>query len=140
MKDLTMGGFIAAKRQEKGLTQLELGERMGVTDKAVSKWERDISCPDIASIPKLAEVLGVSLEELMRTNEAAPEAESKKEFSGKLAVPFGAIELPFKAIALAMGIAVAVLSILEKIDAKTAFIMLGIGLALLGITSLGEDK
>ena len=140
MKDLTMGGFIAAKRQEKGLTQLELGERMGVTDKAVSKWERDISCPDIASIPKLAEVLGVSLEELMRTNEAAPNAQSKKESGSKLAVPFGAIELPFKAIALAMGIAVTVLSILEKIDAKTAFIMLGIGLALLGITSLGEDK
>ena len=43
MKDLTMGGFIAAKRQEKGLTQLELGERMGVTDKAVSKWEREDS-------------------------------------------------------------------------------------------------
>ena len=40
MKEQTMGSFIAAKRQERGLTQLELGERMGVTDKAVSKWER----------------------------------------------------------------------------------------------------
>lgn len=140
MKDLTMGGFIAAKRQEKGLTQLELGERMGVTDKAVSKWERDISCPDIASIPRLAEELGVSLEELMRVNAAAPKAERKKDFGAKLAVPFRAIELPFKAIALAMGVAVAVLSVLDKIDSKSALIMLGIGLALLGIISLGEDK
>ena len=40
---------------------------MGVTDKAVSKWERDLSCPDVASLPKLAETLGVSVDELMRT-------------------------------------------------------------------------
>ncbi len=134
-----MGGFIAAKRQEKGLTQLELGEKLGVTDKAVSKWERNISCPDIGSIPRLAEVLGVSVEELMRVNNTAANEKPKKGL-GLLAVPFGAIDLPFKAIALAMGVAVAALSVLEKIDAKSAFIMLGIGLALLGITSLGEDK
>ena len=139
MSELTMGGFIAAKRQEKGLTQLELGEKLGVTDKAVSKWERNISCPDIGSIPRLAEVLGVSVEELMRVNNTAANEKPKKGL-GLLAVPFGAIDLPFKAIALAMGVAVAVLSMLEKIDAKSAFIMLGIGLALLGITSLGEDK
>lgn len=139
MSELTMGGFIAAKRQEKGLTQLELGEKLGVTDKAVSKWERNISCPDIGSIPRLAEVLGVSVEELMRVNNTAANEKPKKGL-GLLAVPFGAIDLPFKAIALAMGVAVAALSVLEKIDAKSAFIMLGIGLALLGITSLGEDK
>lgn len=140
MAELTMGGFIAARRQEKGLTQLELGEKLGVTDKAVSKWERDISCPDIGSIPRLAEVLGVSVEELLRVNNAAAANEKPKKGLGSLAVPFGAIELPFKAIALAMGVAVAVLSVLEKIDAKSAFIMLGIGLALLSITTLGEDK
>ena len=139
MTELTMGGFIAAKRQEKGMTQLELGERLGVTDKAVSKWERNISCPDIATLPKLAEVLGVSIEELMRVNKAAADEKPKKVF-GSLAVPFRAIELPFKAVALAMGIAVAALSALEKLDSKSAFLMLGIGLALLGITSLGEDK
>ena len=133
MSELTMGGFIAAKRQEKGLTQLELGEKLGVTDKAVSKWERDISCPDIGSIPRLAEVLGVSVEELLRVNNTTANEKPKKELSLMLA-------MPFKAIALAMGVAVAALSVLEKIDAKSAFIMLGIGLALLGITSLGEDK
>lgn len=135
-----MGGFIAAKRQAKGLTQLELGEIMGITDKAVSKWERDLSCPDIATIPKLAEVLGVSVEELMRVSKADAGENPKKGIGAKHAVPFGAIEVPFKAIALAMGVAVAVLAALEKIDAKSAFIMLGIGLALLGITSLGEDN
>ena len=61
----TLGGRIARLRKEKGMTQLELADRMGVTDKAVSKWERDVSCPDIASMPRLAEVLGATVDELM---------------------------------------------------------------------------
>ena len=40
------------------MTQLDLARKMGVTDKAVSKWERDLSFPDISSLPKLAEELG----------------------------------------------------------------------------------
>lgn len=54
----TLGMMIAELRKEHGMTQLELAEKMGVTDKAVSKWERDLSCPDINSIPTLAEALG----------------------------------------------------------------------------------
>lgn len=57
--------MIAELRKQHGMTQLELTEKMGVTDKAVSKWERDLSCPDIQSIPKLAETLNVSVEELI---------------------------------------------------------------------------
>ena len=53
----TLGMMIASLRKENGMTQFELAEKMGVTDKAVSKWERDISCPDVNTIPKLAEVL-----------------------------------------------------------------------------------
>lgn len=47
---------------------------MGVTDKAVSKWERDLSFSDVSSIPKLAEILGVSVDKLMQVK-----AESKEE-------------------------------------------------------------
>ena len=61
----TLGALIAQTRKEKGMTQLELAEKLGVTDKAVSKWERELSCPDIQSLPTLAEALGLSLEELM---------------------------------------------------------------------------
>lgn len=39
---------------------------MGVTDKAVSKWERDICYPDVNSLPKLAEIFGISVDELMK--------------------------------------------------------------------------
>ena len=66
MKKQTFGAMVAALRKEKGMTQLELAEKMGVTDKAVSKWERDLSFPDVSSIPKLAGILEVSVDELMQ--------------------------------------------------------------------------
>lgn len=51
MKKQTLGMMISSLRKGKGMTQLELAEKMGVTDKAVSKWERDLSFPDINAIP-----------------------------------------------------------------------------------------
>lgn len=62
----SIGETIATLRKEKGMTQSQLAEKMNVTDKAVSKWERDLSCPDINTISKLADVLGVSVEELLK--------------------------------------------------------------------------
>ena len=48
MKQQTFGTTVAALRKARGMTQLDLADRMGVTDKAVSKWERDLSFPDTA--------------------------------------------------------------------------------------------
>lgn len=64
----SMGMIIASKRKEKAMTQLELSSLLGVTDKAVSKWERDLSLPDTNTIPKLAEILDIRLEDLMQTS------------------------------------------------------------------------
>lgn len=50
------------------MTQADLAKKMLVADKAESKWERDLSYPDIASLPKLAEILNVSVDELMQAN------------------------------------------------------------------------
>lgn len=127
MKKQSFGMMIAALRKEKGMTQLDLAEKMGVTDKAVSKWERDLSFPDVSSLPKLAEIFGVSVDELMQVK-----AESKGE--GKNEKLTELINLIFKGVALAMGIAVAVLSFLDQIETKSALGMLGIGLACLAIT------
>ena len=66
MKKKTLGMMISSLRKENGMTQLELAEKMGVTDKAVSKWERDLSCPDVNTIPKLAEIFNISVDELMQ--------------------------------------------------------------------------
>lgn len=66
-----MGQVITLKRKEKELTQKELADKLGVTDKAVSKWERGISYPDIALIMPLAEVLGLSTDELLGKKEEA---------------------------------------------------------------------
>ena len=66
MKKQTLGTTIASLRKEKGMTQMELAEQLGVTDKAVSKWERDLSCPDVNSLPTLAKVLGISVDDLMQ--------------------------------------------------------------------------
>ncbi len=61
----TIGSRIAKFRKEKSMTQEDLANLMGVSSQAVSKWENDVSCPDIALIPKLCEVLGVTADELL---------------------------------------------------------------------------
>lgn len=60
------GAFVAALRREKGWTQKELAERLYISDKAVSKWETGASIPDTALLVPLAELLGVSVTELLR--------------------------------------------------------------------------
>ncbi len=126
----TIGEMISSLRKEKGMTQNELAEKMNVTDKAVSKWERDLSCPDINTISKLANILDVSVDELLQ-------AKKKENSNTKLK---DLINLIFKAVALAMGIAVVVLNILDKIDTKSSIIMLGIGIACIGIYLLDEKE
>jgi len=125
MKKKTLGMMIAALRKENEMTQLDLAEKMGVTDKAVSKWERDLSCPDVNTLPKLAEVFGISVDELMQIK---AQSEEKKDISPM-------IHMIMKAIALAMGVAVVVLSILKALDVNSGMGMLGIGLACIAITS-----
>ena len=61
----TLGKRIAMLRKEKGLTQEQLAEKVGVSAQAVSKWENDVSCPDITLLPLLADILGVTVDELL---------------------------------------------------------------------------
>ena len=126
----SIGEMISSLRKEKGMTQNELAEKMNVTDKAVSKWERDLSCPDINTISKLADILDVSVDELLQAK--------KKEYPNTKLKDL--INLIFKAVALAMGIAVVVLNILDKIDTKSSIIMLGIGIACISIYLLDEKE
>ena len=65
MDNVKIGKFIASLRKSKGLTQKELGKKLSVTDKAISKWERGLSFPDITLLNSLAEVLGVKVTEIL---------------------------------------------------------------------------
>lgn len=125
----TLGMMIAELRKAQGMTQLELAEKMGVTDKAVSKWERDLSCPDVNSLPNLAAILGVSVDELMQIKQEA--AAPKKGV-------YEIVDLVFKSITVAMGIGVVVLTVLDELPVKSGMVMLGIGLACAGISLLNQ--
>ena len=126
----SIGETIANLRKQKGMTQSELAEKMNVTDKAVSKWERDLSCPDINTISKLADVLDVSVEELLKTK--------KQDYSNNKIKDL--INLILKAVAIAMGIGVVVLNILDKIEIKSSIIMLGIGVFCIGLYLLDSNE
>lgn len=129
MTKQTFGATISALRKAKGMTQLDLARHMGVTDKAVSKWERDLSFPDVASLPKLAEVLGTSVDELLEVKTAAQE-----ESAGAQAPAL--VELVLKAVALAMGVGVTALTIMDNVEPKNALGLLGIGLACVALVLL----
>lgn len=76
----TLGERIAEKRKVKGLKQDELAEMLGVSAQAVSKWENDVSCPDIMTLPLLSEKLGCTVDELLT---------GKSEVSDAVLVPAG---------------------------------------------------
>lgn len=73
MERKTMGSLIAALRKANGMTQKELAERLHVSDKSVSRWERDEGVPDLALIPVIAEAFGITCDELLRGERRPPE-------------------------------------------------------------------
>ena len=62
----TLGTRIAENRKKKGLSQEQLADILGVSSQAVSKWENDISCPDISLLPQIADYFNITIDELLR--------------------------------------------------------------------------
>lgn len=133
MEKQTFGSMIAELRKKQGMTQAELAEKLGITDKAVSKWERDLSFPDVNIILKLAEIFNVTVDELMQVKTTTKEDTTKKNISEM-------VTLVLKGVSLAMGIAVVVLPLLNEIESDNAICMLGIGLACLAIVQFPSKK
>ena len=79
-----IGSFIQQKRKDKGLTQKQLAEKLGVTDRAISKWERGQGCPDVSILEILSKELGCSILELLKgreiENEVIPVTEADDYF------------------------------------------------------------
>lgn len=86
MEKKTIGQFIATLRKANGMTQQEVADRLNVSNKAISRWERDECAPDITLIPALAEMFGVTCDELLKgerifnsENEGKREAKVEKQ-------------------------------------------------------------
>jgi len=77
MEKKTIGKFIAVLRKAHGMTQKELGDRLYVSDKTVSRWERDECTPELSLIPVIAEIFGITTDELLRGERNAPAGEGK---------------------------------------------------------------
>ena len=82
MEDLKLiiAGNIGKLRREADITQLELAERLNYSDKAVSKWERGESIPDVVTLKSLADIFGVSVDYLLRADHPL-ESEAKREYT-----------------------------------------------------------
>ena len=78
MDQIKIGKFIAACRKEQKLTQLQLADRLGITDKAVSKWERGIAMPDTSIMLDLCEILEINVNELLSGEKITMENKHQK--------------------------------------------------------------
>lgn len=116
MEEMTMGLRIAALRRKRDMKQDDLAQKLGVSPQAVSKWENDQTCPDISLLPQLAELLGVTVDELLTGKKApqptvqlVPEGERKdlKDMMLRVVVDSGAgdkvrVNLPMALVQLAL--------------------------------------
>ena len=78
MDQLKIGKFIAECRKQKNLTQMQLAEKLGITDKAVSKWERGVAMPDSAIMLELCDILCISVNELLNGEKISMENNNQK--------------------------------------------------------------
>ena len=134
MNKKNFSDIIVELRKEKGLTQQELANKLNITDKAVSKWERGLSYPDITSISKLAKTLDVESSYLIDLCKKEENPYQTKEDINNI------INLILNGLSVAMGISVLVLNIMNKINLKVSITMLGIGLTCISILFLSNNN
>ena len=78
MNQIKIGRFIAECRKKTNLTQMQLAEKLGITDKAISKWERGVAMPDTSIMLNLCDILGISVNELLNGEKIYMENSNQK--------------------------------------------------------------
>ena len=136
-----IGKFIAACRKEKGLTQAVLAEKLGITNRAVSKWETGRCMPELSVMPELCELLGISVSELFKGERIA--AEKIEESSNELLLELRKLEetsnkklLSFERFLIFLFIPVCVLLIISGALIISAMLPLGIILMASGFATI----
>ena len=77
MDQMKIGAFISSCRKEKGLTQAKLAEQIGISDRAVSKWENGKSLPDASIMMELCDILGITVNDLLKGERVNMEENAK---------------------------------------------------------------
>ena len=78
MEKKTIGSFLSALRKANGMTQQEVADKLNVSNKTVSKWERDEGCPEIMMLPAIAELFSVSVDEILRGERIVEDCQERK--------------------------------------------------------------
>ena len=93
----TMGSILARLRREKGWTQEQLARELGISYQAVSKWENELSSPDLSALPLLADLFGVSIDTLFgrETEAIVPAAQEQREAPPRADAAQACVELPW---------------------------------------------
>lgn len=131
MPQENLGQKIAQLRKAKAMTQRDLAQQLHVTDKAVSKWEREQASPDIKTLPQIAEVLDVPVQELLLAREDKKMPTSEFEHVMNIAL---------KAIPLALTLATLVLGILKELTPRLGFSLLSLAVFLLALDQVRKIK
>lgn len=149
-----MGGFIAALRKANGLTQRDLAEKLNVSDKAVSRWERDECAPDLMLIPAIAEIFDITTDELLsggrivnldcvkteQKKEKQVRAMANRELTKFKSLAIVSIGLSILGVILMFGIALGFLRPYVAISVTSICVLASIIVILIGCSKLRETE
>ena len=136
MSNNHMGILIATLRKEKGLTQRELADKLQVTDKAVSKWERGLSCPDLSVLPQVAQLLGVTVDDLLSQHAQSDKRQAFRELNKEDLKEV--LFLLCRCVSLALSIGGLLIYLLGGLTVSDLVVMLCIAVSLLCIERFGQ--
>ena len=139
MKTMPIGSAISELRQKRGLTAAELAEQLGVTERVIADWESGRTVPDAEQLASMEELFGVAAEALVEGKISARVCDDPAE-TKQIEQDQDLFKLICRTVALAMGIAVTVLSFMDRMDPRNAVTMLGLGVTCLGIASFHKKK
>lgn len=139
METKPIGNAISELRKQKNMTAAEFADQLGVDARTVTDWEAGRVAPDEGQLYALAELFGIAAEELAEGKISSHLCGDSTE-AKQIEQDQDLFKLICRTVALAMGIAVTVLSFMDRMDPKNAITMLGIGLTCLGISAFHRRK